>query len=77
MYTTPAPSSTAPWAPQRASPPQPITSDMSRNPSPAMSAEILAGYDPILLVEALEEIDARRVAIEWLLDADLLCVCLV
>jgi hypothetical protein len=35
-----------------------------------------AAHDPTLLVAALEEIEARRAAIEWLLEADLLCLCL-
>jgi hypothetical protein len=38
--------------------------------------EAAAGYDPDLLLAALEEIESRRAAIEWLLEADLLCVCL-
>jgi len=33
-------------------------------------------HDSALLAAALEEIEARRAAIEWLLDADLLCRCL-
>jgi hypothetical protein len=34
-------------------------------------------HDPTLLIAALEEIEARRAAIEWLLEADLLCACSV
>lgn len=34
-------------------------------------------HDATLLVRALEDLEVQRVAIEWLLDADLLCVCLV
>jgi hypothetical protein len=41
------------------------------------SSEATAGYDAELLVAALEDIELRRAAIEWLLEADLLCVCLV
>jgi hypothetical protein len=40
-------------------------------------SEATAGYDADLLVAALEDIESRRAAIEWLLEADLLCVCLV
>ena len=40
-------------------------------------SEAAAGYDADLLVAALEDIELRRAAIEWLLEADLLCVCLV
>lgn len=36
-----------------------------------------AGYDADLLVAALEDIELRRAALEWLLEADLMCVCLV
>jgi hypothetical protein len=41
------------------------------------SSEATAGYDADLLLAALEDIESRRAAIEWLLEADLLCVCLV
>jgi hypothetical protein len=34
-------------------------------------------HDPTLLVAALEEVQARRAALEWLVDADLLRACLV
>ena len=34
-------------------------------------------HDANLLVAALEDIEARRAAIEWLVDANLLCRCLV
>jgi hypothetical protein len=40
-------------------------------------SETTAGHDADLLVAALEDIESRRAAIEWLLEADLLCVCLV
>jgi hypothetical protein len=36
-----------------------------------------AEHDANLLVAALEDIEARRAAIEWLVDANLLCRCLV
>jgi hypothetical protein len=36
-----------------------------------------AAHDASLLVAALDEIQARRAAIQWLLEADLLCLCLV
>jgi len=34
-------------------------------------------HDPTVLVTALEEIEARRAGLEWLLHADLLCRCLI
>ena len=36
-----------------------------------------AEHDANLLVAALEDIEARQAAIEWLVDANLLCRCLV
>jgi len=36
-----------------------------------------AEHDANLLVAALEDIQARQAAIEWLIDANLLCRCLV
>jgi hypothetical protein len=41
----------------------------------ATSSEATTGYDPTLLIAALEEVQARQAAIEWLLDANLLCLC--
>jgi hypothetical protein len=34
-------------------------------------------HDATLLVAALDDLEARRVALEWLLENDLLCACLV
>ena len=34
-------------------------------------------HDPTLLVRALEEIEARRAGLEWLIDSDLLFQCLI
>lgn len=42
-----------------------------------MDSEGSAAHDPTLLAEALAEIEARRAALEWLLQADLLRLCLV
>ena len=39
--------------------------------------EPLPDHDPALLVAALEAVEARRLALEWLLEADLLRLCLV
>jgi hypothetical protein len=36
-----------------------------------------AMHDATLLVAALDDLEARRVALEWLLENDLLCACLV
>jgi hypothetical protein len=43
--------------------------------SPRIS-EPWAAHDASLLVAALDEIEARRAAIQWLLEAELLCLCL-
>lgn len=51
--------------------------DFTDYASLAMSANAAAAHDPTLLLAALGEIEARRAAIEWLLEADLLRLCLV
>jgi len=75
VFTT-ASNSTKTRAPRSISLPETMASDVNRYPSPAMTSDTSRGYDAILLVAALEEIDARRAAIEWLMEADLLCLCL-
>jgi hypothetical protein len=42
----------------------------------ARRSESAVDHDATLLPAALEDIDSRRAAIEWLLEADLLCRCL-
>lgn len=42
-----------------------------------MGAYGFPAHDPTRLAEALAEIEARRAAMEWLLEADLLRLCLV
>ena len=66
MSTTTAPHSTPPRGLQLAPRLTPAEPDISA-----------AAHDPTLLVAALDEIEARRKALEWLVDADLLCRCLV
>ena len=51
--------------------------DNTRFHLPASHSEPPAAHDATLLVAALEDLEAQRVALEWLLEADLLCVCLV
>jgi hypothetical protein len=48
-----------------------------RRASPARSSDAATEHDATLLVAALEEVQARRAALEWLLEADLLSACLV
>jgi hypothetical protein len=49
------------------------TRNVGRATKPAASVD----HDAALLPAALEAVEARRVAIEWLLEADLLRLCLV
>jgi hypothetical protein len=76
MDTTTARDAIAPCVLQSSSMPGTIATDITRRALPAMSSDPSAEADTTLLVAALEEIEARRVAIEWLLDANLLCLCL-
>lgn len=39
--------------------------------------EPLPDHDPALLLAALEAVEVRRLALEWLLEEDLLRLCLV
>jgi len=50
---------------------------VSGDAKPAMRSESGADHDATLLVAALEDIESRRAAVAWLLEADLLCRCLV
>lgn len=59
------------------SPVETIKPDIPRCELPARSSDRLSEHDATVLVAALEDLQAQRVAIEWLLDADLLCLCLV
>jgi hypothetical protein len=44
--------------------------------TPPIQTESIAEHDPTLLVAVLEDIESKRLAIEWLLDAGLLWQCL-
>ena len=52
-------------------------SDIASDTLIAARSDHAAEHDANLLVAALEDIEARRAAIEWLVDANLLCRCLV
>jgi hypothetical protein len=52
-------------------------SDIASGTLIATRSDRAAEHDASLLVAALEDIEARRAAIEWLVDANLLCRCLV
>jgi hypothetical protein len=51
--------------------------DMTHSGEPATKSDPTVGHDATLLVAALEGIESQRAAIEWLLEADLLRLCLV
>lgn len=50
---------------------------VSRGVERATKPEASVDHDAALLVAALEAVEVRRAAIEWLLEADLLGLCLV
>jgi hypothetical protein len=50
-----------------------VSRGAERTTKPEPSVE----HDGALLVAALEAVEVRRAALEWLLEADLLCLCLV
>jgi hypothetical protein len=76
VFSATAPVSTTPYAPQPKSLPRAIVPDGTGFASAATASAATAGYDVPLLIVALEEIDARRLAIEWLVEAGLLGACL-
>ena len=51
--------------------------DVRCSEEPATKADPRVDHDETLLVAALEVIESRRTALEWLLEADLLRLCLV
>jgi hypothetical protein len=56
--------------------PRRIRSETNRSGEPGNGSVPMVDHDPTLLLAALEEVQARRLAIEWLLEADLLRLCL-
>jgi hypothetical protein len=54
-----------------------IGADITCGEVTATSSDCTAENDETVLVAALQEIEARRAAIEWLLEGNLLCLCLV
>jgi len=57
--------------------PPAIGAHITRCEPEATSSDCTAEDDGTALVAALEEIEAQRAAIEWLLEANLLCLCMV
>jgi hypothetical protein len=76
MYSATVPDSPAQGVLPPSSMPETTEPGMTSGARPPGRSEATAGYDADLLVAALEDIESRRAAIEWLLEADLLCVCL-
>jgi hypothetical protein len=77
MYGFTVPDSPAQVVLPRSSVPQRTEPGMTSGAKLRSRSEAAAGYDADLLVATLEDIESRRAAIEWLLEADLLCACLV
>ena len=77
MYSITVPGSPAQGVLRSSSTPETTEPGMASGAKLGSRSETTAGYDADLLVAALEDIELRRAAIEWLLEADLLCVCLV
>ena len=77
MWTATVSDSSAPRARSPVSLPETLEPEVSADVSVPMCVEPAPSHDPTLLVAALEEIEARRAALEWLLNADLLRRCLV
>ncbi|HEV8018371.1 MAG TPA: hypothetical protein VGP32_07425 [Steroidobacteraceae bacterium] len=77
MYSVTVPDSPAQGVLPPSSTPETTGPGMTSGAKLRSRSEATAGYDADLLVAALEDIESRRAAIEWLLEADLLCVCLV
>ena len=78
MRTETTPRHATPYVLQR--PPslsEPIEPDVSRCELPARNADPDSEHDAALLIAALEDLETKRAAIEWLVDAQLLHVCLV
>ncbi|MBV8975733.1 MAG: hypothetical protein JOY74_11465 [Sinobacteraceae bacterium] len=49
-----------------------MRSETTRSEQLGSDLDPLPDHDPALLLAALEAIDSRRLALEWLLEADLL-----
>lgn len=77
MWTATVSDPGAPRALAPASLPETLEDEVSADASVPMCADPAPAHDPTLLVAALEEIEARRAAIEWLSNADLLRLCSV
>jgi hypothetical protein len=75
MYSITVPASPAVFPPS--SMPETTEPGMASGAKLRSRSEATAGYDADLLVAALEDLESRRAAIEWLLEANLLCVCLI
>jgi hypothetical protein len=70
------PDSPAPFVLQQSATLGTIATDVRHWALPALSSDPAAEDETPLMVLALEEIEARRAAIEWLVEAGLLRLCL-
>ena len=51
--------------------------ERARSETAGIDADPALDHDPTLLLAALQAIDSRRRALEWLVEADLLRLCMV
>jgi hypothetical protein len=78
MRTETTPRHATPYVLQRPpSLPESIEPEISRCELLARNSDPDSEHDAALLIAALEDLETKRAAIEWLLDAQLLHVCLV
>ena len=78
MRTETSPGVTTSYVPrQRLSRPGTIEPVVPRGALATRSTDLSAEHDATLLVAALGDLEAQRAVIEWLVDADLLRLCLI
>jgi hypothetical protein len=77
VWTATVLDSSAPRALAPASLPESMEPEVCADACAALRFGPAPAHDPSLLLAALDDVEARRAAIEWLADADLLCACLV
>jgi hypothetical protein len=77
MHAVTVPNSPSPGIPLLSTLPQPTPTAVAPGVELPGPLAVTATHDESLLLAALEDIESRRAAIGWLLEADLLQACLV
>jgi hypothetical protein len=77
MHAVTVPDSPSPGIPLLSTLPQLTQTAVAPGVELPAALGVTATHDESLLLAALEDIESRRAAIEWLLEADLLRACLV